>query len=574
MPNVSLAVGMAGTQDAGFGDVVQGGEQEGAGGQAVMIEARYRGRFIDARQVTAIGRRSAVGPPALFAGGIALVLGALALFFLTVRDSAADEQALTRYLAGGGDRGHFVAPVHGSARDVLALFAAAGGLALVGLAWWRRGQRSRYVLGASRDADAPVAPAYTGGRPFALVEAGEQGCVVNVTPAMTGEIMLGHKVAVPLPLWVQQRGSSFALPAEAQARLVCGDVELVLSPTVRARSLRPPALQLRWNEQGYTAATAVGLLVGLAVIATVPPDARALSLDDLAGSTRFAISNIMPPEPKEPPKLPGAAGGTESMAAKGLEGALGKEHPKQRNGRIAIAGRAHEQQVANARPLTEEDITTGGLLGVIKQAENGFLSDVLGKRTIGADAVTVLGGLNNNAIGEAYGIGGLGIHGTGAGGGGPGDGTIGQGRFNTIGRGRGDCVGADCGTGYNRLAGDLGPRREHLVLPPVTGIGDVHGQLDKEIIRRIIRQHINEVKYCYEQQLVANPQLNGKISVTFTIAGTGEVIASLLAGSTMSNLRVEGCIVQAVRRWRFPSPQNKGLVIATYPFSFTPAGGH
>jgi hypothetical protein len=40
----------------------------------------------------------------------------------------------------------------------------------------------------------------------------------------------------------------------------------------------------------------------------------------------------------------------------------------------------------------------------------------------------------------------------------------------------------------------------------------------------------------------------------------------------MGNIRVENCVVQAVRRWEFPKPLGGGIVIVSYPFNFT-AGG-
>jgi metallo-beta-lactamase class B len=97
------------------------------------------------------------------------------------------------------------------------------------------------------------------------------------------------------------------------------------------------------------------------------------------------------------------------------------------------------------------------------------------------------------------------------------------------------------------------------------------GSLDKEIIRRIIRSHINEVKDCYERHLVKKPDLGGRIMVQFTISATGDVIASVLQNSTMGNPAVESCTVQAVRRWQFPKPLGGGIVIVSYPFILTPS---
>jgi metallo-beta-lactamase class B len=102
------------------------------------------------------------------------------------------------------------------------------------------------------------------------------------------------------------------------------------------------------------------------------------------------------------------------------------------------------------------------------------------------------------------------------------------------------------------------------------GGAPVQGSLDKEIIRRIIRRHIDEVKYCYEQELTKKPSLFGQIMVRFTIAASGQVIVSALQSSTMGNGRVENCTVQAVRRWQFPKPLGGGIVIISYPFVLTP----
>lgn len=102
--------------------------------------------------------------------------------------------------------------------------------------------------------------------------------------------------------------------------------------------------------------------------------------------------------------------------------------------------------------------------------------------------------------------------------------------------------------------------------------GRVHGMLDKEIIRRVIRRHINEVKACYQRELSGDPELEGRIVVRFTIDGSGMVIASERVSSTMGNGIVEDCTVQAVKRWQFPKPIGGGMVIVTYPFALTPAG--
>jgi len=94
----------------------------------------------------------------------------------------------------------------------------------------------------------------------------------------------------------------------------------------------------------------------------------------------------------------------------------------------------------------------------------------------------------------------------------------------------------------------------------------VRGSLSKEIIRRIIRRHINEVKYCYQRDLAQNPGLSGQVIVQFTVGATGQVVTSKIQSSTLHHSGVESCIAQAVRRWLFPRPKGGGIVIVSYPF--------
>jgi TonB family protein len=248
---------------------------------------------------------------------------------------------------------------------------------------------------------------------------------------------------------------------------------------------------------------------------------------------------------------------------------MGKKTSKNKEGLYGLKGPKDNPDPHLAKKLAEEQAKTAGILGVLKMNEGSHLASIFGRDTaLGNDPSDVLGGLIGNQIGEAYGVGGLGLVGTGSGGGGTGEGTIGLGNLGTIGKGGG----GGNGSGYGRGAGGLGGRRARApdVIP---GQANVRGSLDKEIIRRIIRRHINEVKYCYEQELLKKPDLGGRVVVQFTISGSGQVVASVLQSSTMGNSRVETCTVQAVRRWEFPKPLGGGIVIVSYPFVLTPAGG-
>ena len=259
------------------------------------------------------------------------------------------------------------------------------------------------------------------------------------------------------------------------------------------------------------------------------------------------------------------AQGTSGRRHKGEEGKMGKKTSANREGLYGLDGPKD-----NADPhLAQEMARNAGTLGLLKQSEGAHIASIFGRDTaLGEDSSSVLGGLIGNQIGEASGVSGLGLVGTGVGGSGTGEGTVGLGNLGTIGTGGV----TSRGHGYGRGAGGLGGRRAWA--PDVIGgIANVRGSLDGEIIRRIIRRHVNEVKYCYEQELTKKPDLGGRIMVQFTIAASGQVIASVLQNSTIGNARVENCTVQAVKRWEFPKPLGGGIVIVSYPFVLTPRGG-
>ncbi len=98
----------------------------------------------------------------------------------------------------------------------------------------------------------------------------------------------------------------------------------------------------------------------------------------------------------------------------------------------------------------------------------------------------------------------------------------------------------------------------------------VMGCMSKEIIRRVIRKHRNEMRYCYEKHLLAEPKLSGKATLKFVIGTTGKVQSAEIQSSSLGNQSLEKCVLSAIRRWTFPAPDG-GIVVVHYPFIFRPA---
>lgn len=151
--------------------------------------------------------------------------------------------------------------------------------------------------------------------------------------------------------------------------------------------------------------------------------------------------------------------------------------------------------------------------------------------------------------------GGLGLRGTGVGGGGTGEG-IGLGTVGTIGSGQGT------GSGYGAGKGGLSSRS---AVPQVTlGKHQVTGKLPADVVRRVVRAHVNQLRYCYEKLLVARPDIAGALTLELVITPTGDVTAATANGVTPD---LETCVTQRAMTWKFPKPKS-GIVKVTYPMTF------
>jgi hypothetical protein len=128
---------------------------------------------------------------------------------------------------------------------------------------------------------------------------------------------------------------------------------------------------------------------------------------------------------------------------------------------------------------------------------------------------------------------------------------------------------ADTGDHYARRA-LKGEANEHHAGQVTSGESTVQGSLDKEIIRRIVRRHMGEVKYCYESELAKKPDLAGRVAIRFAIAATGTVMNATLDNSTIRNPTLEKCIVGTIRNWPFPAPMRGDIVTVTFPFYLAP----
>jgi len=355
-------------------------------------------------------------------------------------------------------------------------------------------------------------------------------------------------------------GSEVLLPRLRESvRVRFGRLSLLL------RWVRPPRraglLPGGWETLRFTlmALGSATLLATLLMAVELAPPVKPRTWDSLGDSQRWISLVRRPPPPPPRPKVGDKkedAGADEGKAAPDDPGKVGKQDAVQKEAEASKKGSpAVDPQ---AREAARTRAFRSGLLGALK---GQAVSDVLGPGSTGTAMNKAVGGLRvgSGPSGTQQGFGGMGSRGMGLGGGGQG---LGIGGAGTVGLGEGS-------GGYGRV--DLGGKKKDLVRV-VPGQTTVVGGLAREVIARVIQEHQSEIKYCYEVQLNRNPSLAGKVTVLFTIDGTGSVTDSQVSETTLHNEEAERCMLAKIRRWKFPEPAGGGIVKVNFPWIFKPAG--
>jgi TonB family protein len=167
-------------------------------------------------------------------------------------------------------------------------------------------------------------------------------------------------------------------------------------------------------------------------------------------------------------------------------------------------------------------------------------------------------------VGNPGGVGGLVTKGNPGGPSGPGN-TIGIGAIGTIGRAGGDKdYGQKSGTLTGKQTVDVGLAASE---PEFKG-----GSLDKDLVRKVIQDHKQQIRACFESLLNQYPDLNGKVQTQFTIGAQGLVLQSSVTQSSTGSKELDTCVASHVRLWEFPKPKGGGTVVVSYPFIFKQAG--
>lgn len=109
---------------------------------------------------------------------------------------------------------------------------------------------------------------------------------------------------------------------------------------------------------------------------------------------------------------------------------------------------------------------------------------------------------------------------------------------------------------------------------PAEGEGPQPAELDKDYIQARIKDDLVPLATeCYESVLEDDPELAGKMVMTFQIVGDEEVggvvdAAEVDPSSTLRNPAMDECMRESMMSLSFEPPKGGGTVSVTYPFVF------
>lgn len=407
------------------------------------------------------------------------------------------------------------------------------------------GNRGRVTIGEAKTNTLVVPDAAGIGDRYELVTSdGGGGFSLNLTAAMNGRAFINGKEQ---SLADARKGSSVQLGSDKDWVLVdLGPVAIFVQAVDRVAKVAKIPFWSRMESSFLSAfllalTVHFGVLIGAFLLWDEDPALQELDLSD-----RFMkiIVEEPPPEIEEEDKEENVDEDVGKKAG-GEEGKFGEEDKTEKS----KVPKRDGEMVDKIKDVGLHKALGSNLIG------KGPLKNVFGDRT-GFDSKlnAAMSGVGDDLV-VGQGAGGMGLRGTGTGGGGEGFGRIhGMGKIDTGG-----------GRGTKAKLGGKGAAKKKVQIR--RGKEELSGFCKQADILRVVSARQAGIQYCYEKELARNPELNGKVTMSWRIALDGSVAKAFVENSTMGNKEVEGCMVRNVQRWTFAKPEG-GMCQVRFPFVF------
>ncbi|MGZ3479032.1 MAG: AgmX/PglI C-terminal domain-containing protein, partial [Myxococcaceae bacterium] len=421
-----------------------------------------------------------------------------------------------------------------------------------------------FKIGSAAGVDFALGDQRLGGPAFTLVTAdGTGGFTLRITGQMTGELERKGRIvslmqAIESGLATRDDDAyAIALEPDDIALVDVGGVvvDLCFQP-VPQKVVVPISERLDWTALNIF--LLVFFFAGLLVVAAITRAASGDEFTDELSGNNAVLTKLLvkPPEMQKNPFIEQLnkqkEKGEAPAAFQGTEGQMGKKNAPNRDAKAspkAIDPNSKDQ----ARLIAQRIFGGKG---------NAGIATLFGRAGLGGSLQAAMGHMTGSTVGDAGGVLGMGVKGSGGGGGGTGN-TIGIGAVGTRGVAGGE---GKYGTGIG-----MG-KKASADISITNSDPEVTGSMDPELIRRVVRSHHDQLKYCYDNALTKNPKLIGKVSVRWIIREDGTVASSNVVSSSSGTPELDQCISGRVLLWIFPKPKGGGVAVVTYPFVFKQAG--
>jgi hypothetical protein len=407
-----------------------------------------------------------------------------------------------------------------------------------------------------------IPPGAVPAKKFELFAERAGGYALQFTTKMHGKVSIGDKIVTLATLGkkgqAKKKGTYYALQLSERNRgkVYVGDYTVLfqfVSPPPQPRRVRSSDFRAwRWEDVDWVFMAIILLSALLHTAALIwiesQPPAKKLRLEDFPD--RF-VKLMLPPDPK-PAEVKVTEDGDGPGADKPAEPEPGPAETQ--NDGAADAGEDTPEPVESAearQSRLEEEVSSVGLLAVLgttgKSSRGDAVADLLSDAgSLSEDVGSALANSSGVAVARRD------ADQAGLRGGGGGDEAASGGELGEAGSTGGGTVTAAA----VELKGNVGTGTAEMSSSPE----------DQATISSTMKKYLGRVRQCYERELKSDPDLGGKVTVSFDIAsGTGNVSGTSIVGNTTGNAGLGECIKKVVQRIRFPAPEDD-VEVGSYPF--------
>jgi hypothetical protein len=105
---------------------------------------------------------------------------------------------------------------------------------------------------------------------------------------------------------------------------------------------------------------------------------------------------------------------------------------------------------------------------------------------------------------------------------------------------------------------------------PIEETLQIQGELDESAVRTRLSRDRFVLQQCYLAELERSPETRGELSLQFTVASNGEVIAAVSRGNYTGSERLNRCVLDKIREWTFPAPETGRVAVVRFDVLFLP----